>query len=163
MYQADKDSTGRKLSHLSLEVRTDRIMDPIDGRWVHAQSVHYIIDGQDLLDVVREIESSYVRRGIVPGPAGGYIGLSPRLAFYPSRYLLGLEDEEDDKVRILQCSGCWIEECWPLEVRIKVGAEIVMWSDFENPFRPEWKYDSLGTIVFSRENYEHELSKYQAG
>jgi hypothetical protein len=101
--------------------------------------VAIFIDGQDLLELVREAELPFARHEGHPDLAGGYVGLSPAKVFLPSRHLLGSPDQphldEDSSRTMIYGCPCGEPGCWPLLARIDVGPVNVRWSDFRNPHR----------------------------
>jgi len=46
-----------------------------------------------------------------------------------------------------------------LLAQVEVSADTVVWSDFEQPHRKNWRYDSFGPFVFDREQYKSALSE----
>jgi len=89
--------------------------------------------------------------------AQSYGGLIPSLfRFGPAvAHFLGKADEgsADEKTPVLGCTcGEW--GCWPLRVRIIVEPGVVLWLDFEQPFRPNRDYSDFGPFAFERIEYE---------
>lgn len=123
--------------------------------------VRLLVNGQDLIELVRAVELSIPEAE--PEIAGGYKGLPPEEVRPPSRHLLGEPDPlyaENGKVVLLVCGGCGEVGCWPFLARISVSSEQVTWSEFEQPHRPHWRYDTLGPFVFDLQQYEHALSHW---
>ena len=56
--------------------------------------------------------------------------------------------------------GCDCGEvgCWPLDARIEVTDDLVMWQDFQQPHRPERDYRSFGPFVFGRKEYDRAVA-----
>ncbi len=54
--------------------------------------VHIIINGRDLIEILREIELPFATGEGHPSIAGAYAGLPKELIFLPSRHLLGEPD-----------------------------------------------------------------------
>ena len=77
------------------------------------------------------------------------------LAILGSTYL-GLEAEQWPKPGHAWLLGCDCGEvgCWPLEARISLTDETVMWSDFSQPHRDAWNYTDFGPFRFARDQYE---------
>lgn len=115
-------------------------------------AVNIFIDGIDLRDMIKTIESPFAKAEGHPDIAGGYCGLSPQ------EWMDLPEQEDDGRSAIMGCQ-CGYVGCWPLRVRITFFEDTVIWSDFEQPHRPEWKYDRLGPFVFSRKQYEAAVAK----
>lgn len=146
--------SGRAFDTLTLEIKEP------DESYRDWRTVEVLINGHRLIDMLCEIELPYAREEGHPDIAGGYIGLEPKYVFLPARTFLDAPDEwyeEDGKAGILSCE-CGEPGCWPLLVRITLGPDRVIWSDFEQPHRPQWDYDDLGPFVFDRAKYEAALT-----
>lgn len=109
------------------------------------------IDGRDLVDLVSEFEdvSGYE-------PAGGYDGIVPtRYAFGPLvPYYLGQpEGGSGREIAVLGCA-CGEMGCWPLDVRVDLRRDSVVWSAFRQSHRPDRAYDGFGPFTFDRRQYE---------
>ncbi len=140
--------------------------------------VDFLIDGRNLIDIVREIEQPFADGEGHPDIAGEYEGLPAEVTFLPSRHLLGdahewyesPSGEAAHKIVLLRCGSCGSDGCWPLLVKITATEGSVIWSDFEQPHRnyPEleehkrWRYDGLGPFIFDRRQYEAELASHSA-
>ena len=122
------------------------------------EAVAIFINGRDLTEPVREMESPFATQDGQPDLAGSYAGLYPEEVFLPSRRLLGEPettydmDSPNGKLAVLGCI-CGEPGCWPLLVRIRAGDEVVTWDNFEQPHRKHWRYDRLGPFVFDRSQY----------
>ena len=44
--------------------------------------------------------------------------------------------------------------CWPLEAQIRVEDELVSWSAFTQPHRPDRDYLDFGPFTFRRTHYD---------
>ncbi len=133
--------------------------DPADGI---VDAVNVLVNGRNLVDILREVESPFATREGKPDLAGSYVGLPPEDIFLPSRRLLGdsatYYDSPGGKVAVLGCV-CGEPGCWPLRVKIEVRDDVVIWSDFEQPHRRSWRYDDLQPFVFDRARYLSALSR----
>jgi hypothetical protein len=126
--------------------------------------LHILIDGEDLIDLVRIHELPLAAAEGSPGIAGGYGGLAEWWAGR-DRYaaLLGQDDFIPGRSWVLGCS-CGEPGCWPLECTIDVGESTVVWRDFSQPHRstPEdgavWDYSAFGPFEFDRAQYIEALS-----
>ncbi len=123
------------------------------------------VNGRDLLEWVRDVELPFAVQEGHPNIAGGYVGLSPAAIPNIWSHLHGEAAplySQGDEVTLYDCE-CGCPGCWPLQVRIKVGEDTVIWSDFQQPHRGEhsrvlhWRYDELGLFVFDRAQYEEAL------
>lgn len=124
------------------------------------EAVSIFINGRDLLERAREVELPFAVRDGHPDLAGGYIGLPVGSVFWPSRRLMGKPDERYDsgvgRISVLGCV-CGDVGCWPLQARITVREDVVVWHDFMQPHRRRWDYSEMGPFTFDRGAYEAEL------
>jgi len=73
------------------------------------------------------------------------------------RYLLGeREPWPGRRVPLLGCI-CGVLDCWPLVASVDLDGDIVRWSEFEQPHRPERDYWDFGPFVFDRAGYDEAL------
>jgi hypothetical protein len=85
--------------------------------------------------------------------------------YLPSERFLSVADAGDDfrdqgKVTLLDCD-CGNSGCWPLGVRIQRIADRVVWSEFENAYRP-WDYSRFGPFEFELKGYLEALRSSHA-
>ena len=120
------------------------------------------IDAQPFVELIRIHEQPLADAEGKPELAGQYMTL-PLLSNYDLRkhYLgdLTVVAENDEKVALLICGFCADTGCWPLLAQVEVSADTFVWSDFEQPHRKNWRYDSFGPFVFDREQYKSALSE----
>jgi hypothetical protein len=131
------------------------------------------INGRDLLELVRAVESPFAYQEGHASIAGAYAGLPPNDDICPpSKHFLG---EPSDalyrygvKTQVLGCE-CGESGCWPLLCLIQAGLTRVTWSQFEQPHRTversknPWRYDELGPFEFDRSQYELALEALRRG
>ncbi|NEO87514.1 MAG: hypothetical protein F6J87_25120 [Spirulina sp. SIO3F2] len=135
-----------------------------------------LINGQSLIQIIRDIERPYAQQeydqrmtegepkadlGQRDDLTGDYLYLPPSLILPPSRnfwgepYDHGFITEPDDPVNqkslILSCI-CGITECWFLLAKITVSDEMVRWDDFQQ-FHRDWFYGGLA-FTFERSQYD---------
>jgi hypothetical protein len=128
-------------------------------------AVRLLINGRDFRALVREAELAAASTDGQRELAGSYAGLTPRQALSPSRHLLGEPNPADravaqaasGRVPLLVCLACRDADCWSLGGRIECTDEGVVWRDFDNHHRPEWRYPRLGPFTFERSAYEAAL------
>ncbi|HEX8218838.1 MAG TPA: hypothetical protein VF914_06455 [Chloroflexia bacterium] len=142
-----------------------------DGSGGQAEETVILVNGRDLVDILREYELPMAAGEGSPDIAGGYMGLPPEDVLLPSRHFFGEPRWEvyryGGKISILDCE-CRAAGCWPFLARITVDADTVVWSDFEQPHRsPDhpnggWTYEGLGPFTFAREQYLKALQDAQA-
>jgi hypothetical protein len=56
-------------------------------------------------------------------------------------------------IALLGCD-CGEVGCWPLESRVSVEDDLVIWRGFAQPFRSERDYGSFGPFAFRRSQYD---------
>jgi hypothetical protein len=141
-------------------------MNVLSLRMVHPDgfdepAARILVDGLDLIDLVRAIEAPLAEAEGSPSIAGGYEGLPWSEVVHSSSVLLGGPNRyvgAADVVSLLTCSGCGEYGCWPLIADLQITAEIVKWSSFRQPHRPSWRYDLLGPFTFDAAAYRAVLS-----
>lgn len=116
-----------------------------------------MVNGCSLIDLVADFETS---RGWEL--AGDYSGLVPASFRFGdlTRYYLGRAARqwpEPGRAWLLGCD-CGEVGCWPLDARIEVTDDLVMWQDFQQPHRPERDYRSFGPFVFGRKEYDRAVA-----
>ena len=135
--------------------------DPANGL---VEAVNVVVNGRNLVAILKEVELPFATREGKPDLAGGYVGLSPEEVFLPSPRLLGEpttyydRDAEDGKVAVLGCAR-GDPGCWPFRVRITLRDDVVIWSGFEQPHRAAWRYDEMRPFVFDRAQYLSALNQ----
>src|SRR5262249_2980377 len=138
----------------------DQMMDVVSVAVVRTSEVRLAVNGEDLIDLVRNVERPFAEADGQPSLAGSYRGLPSGAALPPSEHLLGNPHPDltsGEKAYVLGCT-CGIAGCWPLLVRIQIHRDTVSWSDFEHGFRsPRWRYEGLGPFTFDRAQYESAL------
>ena len=110
------------------------------------------IDGKPLTELVAAFESEHGFND----PAGGYGGLVPTFFKYGplDRYFMG---EPEGKIwadgQYLLACNCGEVGCWPLEAKIKLDGEKVIWNAFRQPHRPARDYSRFGPFEFDLKQY----------
>lgn len=112
-----------------------------------------VVNGRSLVDLVAEFERAQGWQ-----PVGGYSGLIPDHFRFGelTQYYLGREARqwpEQGRAWLLGCD-CGEVGCWPLDARIELPDQHVVWQGFRQPHRPHRDYQAFGTFVFAREAYE---------
>jgi hypothetical protein len=118
--------------------------------------VRLLVNGQDFIALVEAFERAFA------GDVGGaYFPISSD-TLPPSGHFHGDPDsayrEDDGRVALLGCR-CGEPGCWPLLARITSGDREVQWSEFEQPHRPEWRFDGFGPFVFDRAQYDAAIAE----
>lgn len=114
------------------------------------------VDGVPLIDLVETHEEN-AQFDVV----GGYGGIEPRNFDFGDlrRYYLGEQTDQwpaPGKVWLLGCE-CGEAGCWPLEATINATPDVVTWSGFRQPHRPDRDYTGVGPFRFSAEQYAAEV------
>ncbi len=121
----------------TLRLEMGKREDPSDGL---VDAVDIFVNGHDLQGIVKERELPFAAREGRPHLAGSHAGLPPGEMLLPSRRLLGRPETHHDaqspdgKLAVLGCV-CGEPGCWPLQARITVREDVVVWGEFEQPHR----------------------------
>jgi len=115
------------------------------------------INRTPLVDLVSAYEASCGYR-----PLGGYAGLIPEHFNFGELvdYFLGRDNGQWPRPGRAWLLGCDCGElgCWPLEAMVHVSDDLVVWSGFRQPHRPDRDYTGFGPYVFDREQYQQAVS-----
>jgi len=143
-----------------------KIIEAVSESGTRFHEIRLIIDGRDLIDMLKEHEMAFVKCKGDEIIAGNYSGLSA--AHTPSGRFFGECDndygEHEEKVALLGCK-CGIEACWPFAVKIIITDKSVIWTDFEQPHRSRqsaggfWDYSGFAPLEFDLKEYQDEVSK----
>jgi hypothetical protein len=117
--------------------------------------VRVLIDGRDLVELVRAVEAPWAAADGQSQLAGSYSGL------WPAAWRELPEQDGSGRAAVLACE-CGEVGCWPLHVRITMSEFTVTWSEFAQPCRPEWRHEGLGPFVFERTAYERAVQAVAA-
>jgi hypothetical protein len=123
-----------------------------------------IINGRDLIPILREMELPFATADGKPMAAGSYGGLTPVEWEWIGDMIEGKPSQSrlaDGSVALLACE-CGETDCWPLCVHIEINSGTVEISGFFQPYRPEWRHDGLGPFVFSRAQVLREVRGLQS-
>jgi hypothetical protein len=142
------------------------IVDSVSEGGTPFKELRLLIDGQDIVSMLKRYEGPLAKREGSPNIAGAYSGLSA--THTPRDSFLGVRDldygDAEDKVAVLECE-CGCEGCWPFAAKITVTDSSVRWSDFEQPHRtddsvqPSWDYSDFGPFEFEKQQYLNEIDK----
>lgn len=150
--------------------------------WPEGREVRIQIDGCDLIALVHAWESDVAGKVGEANLAGAYAGIPEWYAEDLAAWRRGsVEDSAltyDGRVALLACGDCGEIGCWPLLARLELSEEVVIWHDFEQPYRrpaePDplnvdptacpggWGYEGFGPFVFDRGAYEEQLRRLMA-
>ena len=127
---------------------------PWDDGSEPARELLAFVDDVSLVDLVAGYE--HAAGFDVPGAYAGLVLDHFRFGDLTG-YLLGQPESGYWKLRpVIALLGCDCGEvgCWPLEARVLVENDLVIWRGFEQPFRPRRDYGSFGPFTFRRSQYE---------
>jgi hypothetical protein len=131
---------------------------PMPRRSTHAKrAVTILINGRNLIPMVRKHEQPMAKAEGHPNLAGSY---APRSVeeFKKDHTEVVAETHYKPKLSLYACRDCGEVGCWPLEVKITIEGDQVIWQDFEQPHRPEkWDYKTLGPFRFETKAYQQAL------
>lgn len=118
------------------------------------------INNEPLVELVRRCERPSARADEQEGLAGSYRPLWG----YRFDHDLFFGRPSDPELRrpngvVLMGCDCGVVGCWPLECRLRVESETIIWERFRQPFRPRWDHSGLGPFVFDRVAYEREVAR----
>jgi hypothetical protein len=134
-----------------------------DEKYPQVLAITPFVNDVSLSQLVSEFEKA---RGYEP--AGGYNGIVPKWFKYGplEKYFLGEHDPDSywAKLGAEYILGCECGEvgCWPLECRIKIQSEDVIWHRFRQPHRSARDYSQFGPFVFAGAQYRDALTKLVA-
>lgn len=117
--------------------------------------VEIYINSRSLLSYIKPVEMPFAEKEGQPEIAGDYLPL--KVHYLHSSLIEDVEWDEQGKSVVYSCP-CGEIGCWPLNVRIEWGDKYVVWKDFSQGCRREWKYDGL-KFIFDRRQYERQLKK----
>lgn len=123
-----------------------------------ALAVVPVIDDEPLTDRIHRFENE---AGMETRPTS-YGGLVPENYRFGSltAHFLGETELTRDRAPVLGCDcGEW--GCWPLLCRIDATDDIVVWSQFGQPFRPARDYSPFGPFTFDRDAYDVALARLE--
>ena len=116
------------------------------------------INGEPLLELIRQCEQSFATKDGQTSIAGSYAYLS--LIDFEELFLraaLEADLAQDERDVVLLGCPCGIWDCWYLALKIKFEANAVKFSDFTNPRRKDWQYGL--EFKFDRVSFVSEISK----
>ena len=112
------------------------------------------INGEPLLELIRQREQSFAAKEGQASIAGDYAYLS--LIDFKKLFLDALLPNGEQSVVLLGCP-CGIWDCWYLALKIKFEANAVKFTDFTNLRRKDWQYGL--EFKFDRVSFVSEISK----
>ena len=122
------------------------------------RAVEIYINGQELVDIVREIEDPFAQKEGHPNIAGAYGHNTPKFLYKE------LSEAFDDNsysskygVPLLCCRDCGVWGCWDIDVMVRRDDEFVYWENFRQGHRKNWLYNL--SYKFDRTEYEREIEK----
>jgi len=128
-------------------------------------SVTILINGQDLIDLLKAYELPFAKKEGSENIAGGYDGLTPKILI---KHLINPDEfdtDENGKVSILECE-CGCDGCWPMKIKVIELEDKTIWTGFEQPHRnidshKFWDYSNFGQFSFDKKQYYEQLDILQ--
>jgi hypothetical protein len=118
--------------------------------------VQILINGKNLIDLLKKHELFFARLEGEPDIAGKYEGLGPK-EIYDNL----TKHFKKAKVALLGCD-CGITECWPFLAEVEEKPDFIVWKNFEQPYRKDdfiWDYRELGPFYFQKDLYKKEVQE----
>ena len=112
------------------------------------------INGEPLLELIRQREQSFAAKEGQASIAGDYAYLS--LIDFKKLFLDALLPNGEQSVVLLGCP-CGIWSCWYLLLKAKFEADAIRFSDFTNLRRKDWRYGL--EFKFDRVSFVSEILK----
>ncbi len=127
------------------------------------KSVTILVNGQDLIDLLKVYELPFAKKKGSENIAGGYDGLSPEALLKHLTNPDEFDIDENGKVSILECE-CGCDGCWPIKTKTIELEDKIIWTEFEQPHRTIdshnfWDYINFGQFSFDKSNYNEQLNK----
>jgi len=116
------------------------------------------INGEPLLELIRQRERSFAAKDGQASIAGSYAYLS--LIDFEELFLraaLEADLAQDERDAVILGCPCGIWSCWYLALRVKFETETVKLYEFKNPRRKDWQYGL--EFKFDRVSFVSEISK----
>lgn len=125
------------------------------------QAVTILVNGQNLIDLLKVYELPFAKKEGSEDIAGGYDGLTPEKLLNHLTDPDEIDIDENNKVSILECK-CRCDGCWPMQIKVVELADKIIWTDFEQPHRTIdhhcfWDYTKFGEFSFDTQNYKEQL------
>lgn len=123
----------------------------IDSTAGEGREVEVLVDGKNLIELVREWEAVHTPE---PRIAGAYMGIHGYAADLLDLWVI----PQQEKTTLLICDDCGEPGCWPLQAHIVRRGEMLVWDSFEQPHRRgKWSYDGFGPFVFEAAQYDEQV------
>lgn len=119
--------------------------------------VEIFVNGQNLLELVKQCELPYATANHEAYLAGRYAGLPI------SDFIFNMNEvfnQEEERIYIYDCI-CGCIGCWPLEIKMIITDTAIIWTDFENEHREDWYWNKLG-FIFGKEQFMTEFNKLKS-
>ena len=141
-----------------------KLVDPIEKKEEWAlefkstqKVVEIYLNGRELVEILKEIETPYALEEGHPSLAGAY-GHNYAKELYADLTETMTEGTycHEKGVELLCCSGCGDKGCWSVLVMVKQDEDYVYREQFRNNHR-KWNYDIA--FQFTKKDYEQAMQK----
>ena len=112
------------------------------------QAVEIYINGKEIIEILKEIETPYAMSEGHVDIAGAYGHLTPKQLYS--------ELTDTDESALLCCDGCGFTGCWSVLVKVEEDDNYIYWKNFRHNHR-DWKYDI--SYKFGRIEYENAVKQ----
>lgn len=146
-----------EMNKLDFEIRKD----VIDSYTTFSTQI--LIDGNNLIDLLKDYELPLAKKEGSETIAGAYDGLDPKVLFANLTNSKDNQNSENDKSDILDCE-CGSPGCWTFMVKVIEKQDTVIWTGFEQIHRSKnsanyWDYSDFKDFEFNRIEYLKKLDE----
>lgn len=126
--------------------------------------VHIFINGNNLIDTLKDYELPFAKKEGRPKLAGSYGAMTPGDFIY---WFTKADWPSSTERPIFSCRDCGEVGCWPMLISESKSDKTVKWFNFSQTHRdPEseglfWDYSDFPSFEFTRENYDNEFKKVE--
>lgn len=125
------------------------------------KSVTILINGQNLINLLKVYELPFAKKERAENIAGGYEEITPEILLDNLTNPDEFDTVQNGKISIFECE-CGCEGCWPMKIKIIELGDRVIWTDFEQPHRSInshnfWDYRNFGPFSFDKDCYFKQL------
>lgn len=117
---------------------------------------HIFINDTPLKEIVKRHEENEIRSQDDKPLLGAYQSLELDILYEHLMEATFLGEAE-----ILGCGSCGIDSCWPFTVDIEEKNGQIIWSNYRQPYRKQWKYKDLKPFIFDKKDYFDEVKKLE--
>lgn len=124
------------------------------------KAVEIYINGREIVEILKEIETPYAMEEGHPKLAGAYGHNAAKTLYEDLREAMteGTYCQENG-VELLCCKECGESGCWSVRVSVRQDEEYIYWEQFQHNHR-KWNYDI--SFQFTKKDYERAMQQLSA-